>query len=330
MSTMQALLLSSPSGPSALALGKATIPDPIPGFVRLRVEAVGLNPVDAGLTGGGHPDWSWPHIGGLDAAGVVDEVGEGVDGSLIGRRVAVHSDLRRDGAFAQFMLADARALARIPDDLTAVTAAALPCAGMTAYQCVVRRLHVAPGQTVLVTGGNGGVGGFAIQLAKAAGARVIATASSRFDRLGELGADATVDYRADNAFDEIRGLAGDAGIDAIIDTVSPENASREVALLNHTGGIACVAGRATFDAVPPFGISPSIHEISLGAAYAAGRPAHVADLSTMLTDLLARVDAGALNPQLSRVIELAHVPDALAEIERRHIAGKIVAVVDQV
>lgn len=215
--------------------------------------------------------------------------------------------------------------AGVPDGLDSASAAALPCAGMTAYQAIVRRLHVRSGDTVLVTGGNGGVGGFAIQLVRAAGARVISTASSRFERLRVLGAAETVDYRDPDMLAAIRGLAGPDGIDAIVDTVGEGSATELLPLLNHAGGIACIAGRAVPAAVRPFGIAPSVHEIALGAAYSAGDDKHVRNLGTMLAELMDRVATGQLDPMVSRVIASEEIPDALEEIGRRHVAGKIVA-----
>ncbi|MER6084934.1 alcohol dehydrogenase catalytic domain-containing protein [Streptomyces sp. NPDC001833] len=133
--------------------GRPSVPDPGPGQFRVRVEACGLNPLDYQVAVGGHLEWAWLHVLGLDVAGRVDAVGDGVTGILPGQRVAFHGDLRRPGGLAEYALADAPTVAVVPDELSAVTAAAMPCAGMTAYQAVVRRLHVKAGDTVLVTAG---------------------------------------------------------------------------------------------------------------------------------------------------------------------------------
>lgn len=140
------------------------------------MEACELNPVDNQVAAG-HPDWSWPHVLGLDVAGIVDTAGEGVTGVRPGQRVAFHGDLRRPGGLAEYTLAEAAVLAPVPATPCAATAAALPCAGMTAHQAIVRRLHVTSADTVLVTGGADGAGGFAVQFAARAGARVITTAT---------------------------------------------------------------------------------------------------------------------------------------------------------
>ncbi|MCX5317647.1 hypothetical protein [Streptomyces sp. NBC_00154] len=131
--------------------------------------------------------------------GIVDALGADVTSTRIGQRIAHHSDLRRQCGLAQYAVAEAAVLAAVPARLDAVAAAALPCAAMTAYQAVVRRLRVEPGDTVLVTGGAGGVGGFAVQLASLAGGHVIATASTwNADHVLGLGAHEVFDYHSED------------------------------------------------------------------------------------------------------------------------------------
>ncbi|MGI5461024.1 alcohol dehydrogenase catalytic domain-containing protein [Streptomyces sp. CA-249302] len=203
--TMRALVLDRPGTPDTLRPADLPVPEPGPGEVGVRVAACGLNRVDYQVAAGGHPDWVCRHVLGLDVAGTVDAVGDEVKGLSPGQRGAGHGDLRRPGGLAEFTLADASTLAVVPDGLDLATAAALPCAGMTAYQAVVRRLRVAEGDTVLVTAGAGGVGGFAVQLAARAGARVIATASAHnAEHVRKLGAHEVVDYRAEDVTARVR------------------------------------------------------------------------------------------------------------------------------
>lgn len=324
LTSMQALVLATAGGPSALRAERLPMPVVAPGHVRVRVDACGLNPVDVGLSRGGNPAWDWPHVLGLDIAGTIDEVSSG-SGWQVGMRVAFHGDLRTNGGLAEYAVADELALAPIPDGLDSASAAAIPCAGMTAYQAVISRLRVAAGDTVVVAGGNGGVAGFAIQLAARAGARVIATASSHHDRLRSLGAHEVIDYRHPDAVARIRSAAGDSGIDAVVDAVGSANATAHLPLLNYSGGIACVAGRADLSVVPAFTTAPSVHEIALGAAYSAGRAADRKSLGNVLRELLGLAAAGELDPTLTRVIGIAEVPDALESLGSRRTVGKIVA-----
>lgn len=323
---MRALLLHRPGPPDTLRLAELPPPEPGPGQVRVRVEACGLNPVDYRLAAAGHRDWVWPHVLGLDVVGLVDAVGEGVTRTRIGQRVAYHGDLRHRGGLADHALADAAVLAEVPSGLNAATAAALPCAGMTAYQAVIRRLRVSEGDTVLVTGGAGGVGGFAVQLAALAGARVIATASAHnTGHVLGLGAEAVIDYRTEDVPRRVRELTGGRGVDAVVDTVGADSATANLRLLTHGGGIAAVAGRPDPNAVAPFTTAPSVHEIALGAAYPHGDARARGDLAHMLTDLLALAAEKRIDPMLTCTFALSEVPDALAELAERHVRGKLVA-----
>ncbi|WP_394162294.1 zinc-binding dehydrogenase [Galactobacter valiniphilus] len=304
------------------------MPEPGPGQVLVRVHAIGLNPVDADLVAGGNPEWSWPHTPILDAAGVVELVGEGVTAWTPGDRVAAHGDLRRQGAAAQFALFDEEVLARIPEKLTFEQAAALPCAGMTAYQAVHRRLHVALGEGVLITGATGGVGGYAVQLAREAGARVVALASRDQDAVLQLGAHEVIDYRAPDAAERILQANGGRPLDAVVDVVGPASVAANVSLLTHAGGIACVAGLPNPADFETFGVSPSLHEISLGAAYSHGELRHRQDLSTMLGELMCLTASGRLTVPIAQVIGLDDVDAALTSLRERHTRGKIVALLD--
>lgn len=323
---MRALVLTAPGSFDHLAQAEVPVPEPGPGQVRVRVEAVGLNPVDAWLVlGEGEPSWDWPHIPGLDVAGVVDAVGPEVTGLAVGDRVANHGDLRKPGGLAEWVVVDALTAARIPDGLDAVTAAALPCAGMTAYQAVVRRLHVGPDDTVLVTAGAGGVGGFAVQLAALAGARVIATASAaNHDRVRALGASDVIDYRSEDVAARVHELTAGRGVDGVVDTLGGDSATANLRLLVFGGGIACVAGRAELSAIEPFTIAPSVHEIALGAAHAHGDLAARRHLSSDLEVLLRLVAEGRLAPMVERVLPLADTPAALAALAGRHVSGKLI------
>lgn len=319
---MRALTLPHPGGPSAPTVADAPMPTPTHGEVRVRVAACGLNPVDVSLSHRGHPDWTYPHILGLDVAGTIDAIGEGVTGWSVGDRVAYHGDLRKSGGLAQYAVTEAYALARIPDSVPFVDAAALPCAGMTAWQAI-DRLRLGAGDTILVTAGNGGVGGFAIQLAALRGARVVTTASSDAQRLHRLGATTVVDYTRKDVGDALRAASTD-GFDGIVDTVGSANATGLLEHLAFAGGIACIAGRPDLAALPPFGGAPSIHLIALGAAHAAGTAKDKVALSSMLDGLLSLVTERRLDPMVTATCDLDGASGALAEIEGRHVHGKLV------
>lgn len=323
---MRALLLDRPGPPSSLRLGEVPRPTPGVGEVLVRVDAVGLNPVDYQIASGGHSAWTYPHIPGLDIAGVIQDTGCAPDGRVpAGTRVVWHQDLRRPGGLAAFVTAPVDVLAVVPPRISMTVAASLPCAGMTAYQAVVRRLQVRRGQYALVQGGAGGVGGFAVQLLAAAGARVVATASpSNHAYVCGLGAHTVLDYRRADLAAALRAATAERGFDAVVDTVSPSSAAQGLLLLHHGGGLAAVAGRPSLDTVEPFGIAPSLHEIALGAAYTHGDAEDRVELAGMLTELLRLVDEGTLIPLPIETVQLADTPDALDRLAQRHVRGKIV------
>lgn len=334
---MKALLLDAPTPPedlpSALHLAEIDAPEPGPGQVRLHVEALGLNPVDWKVARSGHRAWSWPHVLGLDIAGTIDAFGPYSDrlrsDLAPGMRVALHHDLRAQGGLAEFVIVDALALAPIPDSVSDVSAAALPCAGMTALQAL-RRLHLSAGEYVFITAGTGGVGGYAIQLAKAAGLHVITSASpDKTEIVRALGADHVIDYRALAGPEDIALAArsftpDERGVDGVIDTIGPASATANLHALAFQGGLSAVGGRPDLALFPDFGLSPTINEISLGAAYSHGTPRDRHRLAQDLQLLLDDVQAARLDPRVIRVVTLEEAGEAYAEIATGHSAGKIV------
>lgn len=322
---MRALLLEATGTPDTLHLGELPTPSPGPGEVRIKVEACGLNPSDYQRAEYGIQEWDWPAVLGLDVVGIVDAVGTDVTTVETGERVAYHGDIRERGGFAEYTIADAIVLARVPDTVSPTQAAALPSAGLTAYQSIVRRLRVGADDTVLITGGAGGVGGFAVQLASLAGARVFATeAGSNADRVRKLGAEVAIDFATENIKERVSELTEGRGVDVVLDTINTASATAHLDLLAFEGRIATTAGRPDMDALPPFSVGPAVHEIALGAAHTTGDPRARASLSTMLTELLALVAAGKIDAMLSRTISIEEVPAALTELAGRKVTGKLV------
>lgn len=175
-------------------------PRPVPGprQVLVKVAGTSFNPVDAGIRGGYLSEVyqvNFPHIPGVDVAGAVAELGEHVQGWKIGDAVVAFLPLDADGAAAEYALVPAESLAAAPTSVPLADAAALPEAALTAWQALFEIAGLTDGQTILINGASGGVGGYAIQLAKQAGAVVTATAKARdAARLRGLGADRIVDY----------------------------------------------------------------------------------------------------------------------------------------
>lgn len=196
---MRAITQQSFGGPEVLQVVERPVPVPGPGQVLVRVQAIGTNPVDAFVRSGGYPLLGEPpFVLGWDLAGVIEQVGPGVTRPVVGEAVfGMPAFPAAAQAYAEYVVAAADELAPIPDGLDTVRAAALPLAGLTAWQCLVTAADVQPGQHVLVHGAGGGVGHLAVQIAKARGAVVSATASQgKAAFVKELGADTVIDYRA--------------------------------------------------------------------------------------------------------------------------------------
>ncbi len=323
---MKALVLDRPGKPDVLYLTEVDKPTPGKGEVRVRVQAVGLNPVDYKLAATGYPGWKFPFILGLDIAGVIDAVGPDVDDWSEGDPVYYLGDLRRPGGYGQYTIASTAALAWMPENMNPVEAAALPCAGFTAYQALYRKLRVQKDRTILIHSGSGGVGSYAIQLAKAAGLSVIASCSAHnFEFVKRLGAEQTIDYKNNDVPSVAKSLTDGRGVDYVLDSVSSESARKNMDALAFGGEIACVAGLPDMSDVPPFQRALSVHEIALGAAYSSGDEVAVADLGRMGRELAALVAKAKIRPTVQEVIALEEIPEALVRLSNRHVRGKIVA-----
>jgi len=305
-------------------------PSPGPGEILVRMEAVGLNPVDYKLAKNGWPDWDWPHVTGVDGAGTVAALGEGVTRWAEGDRVAFHLSMGGPGCFAEAACVAAHAASAIPDGVAATTAAALPCAGLTAWQMVHRKLPQPQGdETVLVHAGAGGVGGFAIQFCRRLGLRVVTTCSPANDqRVTDLGADAVIHYAEEDVTARLRELTDGRGADWILALV--DRATTTVDLterLAHNGHIACAVGRPDLDGLKPFTTVPSIHEIALSACHLAGDRRGQEDLARMGEELIALVAAGEIDPMVTEVLPFDAIPEGFRRLAERHVPGKLVATV---
>ncbi|KAA0098756.1 NADP-dependent oxidoreductase [Mycolicibacterium sp. P1-18] len=252
---MKALRYHRYGDSSVLDYEDAPKPVPGPGQVLIEVAATSFNPVDAGIRGGYLAEVyaiAFPHTPGVDVSGTVAEIGAGVQGWNVGDAVVALLPLDADGAAAQYALAAAESLAAAPTSVELADAAALPVAGLTAWQSLFEIAGLTAGQTVLVNGASGAVGGYAVQLAKEAGAVVTATATERdADRLRGYGADRIVDYldytqspvvvegapfdvvlnlvsTTDEQTDALIGLVADGGVHVGTMVFGPKNPERGV------------------------------------------------------------------------------------------------------
>jgi NADPH2:quinone reductase len=241
---MRAIVLSRFGAPDVLELRDIPRPKPGPGELLVRVIAAGTNPVDAKIRAAGH--WAkipLPAVIGYDAAGIVEEVGPGVTEFKPGDEVFYTPEIfgNPNGSYAEYERVPAAIVAHKPRGLTFAEAAAIPLAGGTAWECVVRRMAIRPGETILIHGAAGGVGTFAVQFAKAAGARVLGTASpEHHDYLRQLGADVTIDYHTADAAKVALEETEGRGVDLAFDINGDNLVSRCLPGLRPFGRIACI------------------------------------------------------------------------------------------
>ncbi len=323
---MKALILEKSGSPDCLKIAEQPVPEPANGEIRVKVMAVGLNPVDYQTAEWGHISWKWPHILGLDVAGTVDVVGSGVTHWRSGDRVLYHGDLSKPGGYAEFAIAPAHIIARIPDGVNFEDAAAIPCAGYTAWQILSRKIPVSQGQTMLVHGGAGGVGGFAIQLGRLLDLNVITTCSAaNFSVVEALGAGHPIDYRNEDVTARVMEITHGRGVDIAINTIDGESATEDLNRLAFGGHLACVAGLPDFNRIEPFTRAISIHESALGGAHLSGDRAAQADLAEMGNELMEWVRDGKITSMLSKLVSLEEIPQSLTDLSQRHVKGKIVA-----
>ncbi|MDX0632658.1 zinc-binding dehydrogenase [Sinorhizobium medicae] len=324
---MKAIVLPGPQAQiDNVTLTDLPTPEPGPGELRIKVIAVSINPVDWKLTFDHKPEWTYPHVLGLDAAGVIDAVGRGVEGWKAGDRAVVHNNLWKPGVFAEYCLAPAHATSRLPGSVNFTDAAAIPCAGYTAYQALFRKARLEAGQTILIQGANGGVGGFATQLAHQAGATVIALARpEHFAAVRGFGADIVFDYRDADLLHKVRAeTEGGDGVDVMLEVVNPGDARKSLAFLHYNGHLVSIDPLPVMTEVPSYTYAASIHEVALGGAYHAGHLPTQRDFARIGDDMMARLAAGKLDPMVEEIVALGDIPDALRRLRRRDVTGKIV------
>src|SRR6266849_6915345 len=196
--TMKAIVVHEYGGPEVLKYEDAPRPEPKEDEILVRVIAAGVNPVDSAPRSARFAQFlgiKLPAIPGYDIAGVVEKTGTKITKFKAGDAIYAYVDLKRGGGYAEFAIVTEKEAAPKPKSLTFVEAAAVPVVAETAWQALIDTAKLGAGETVLIHGGSGGVGTFAIQIAKARGAKVIATASTRNqDLLKQLGADVAIDY----------------------------------------------------------------------------------------------------------------------------------------
>jgi NADPH:quinone reductase len=321
---MQAILAREFGGPEVLKL--EDVPDPAAGRgqVRVRVHAAGVNPYDTYMRAGGYaikPDL--PYTPGADAAGVVDQVGDGVAHWRVGDRVYVSGTAagKAHGAYAQYAVCTPEQVHRLPDRISFTQGAGLFVPYVTAWRALFGRANTRAGDTVLIHGASGGVGVAATQFAVAAGATVIGTAGSAdgLEVVRAQGAHHAVNHRRAGYLDEIAGLAGGRGPDVILEMLANVNLDHDLTVIAPGGRIAVIGnrGRVEIDARKIMSKDVSVFGLALwGIPPDEVRRAHQA--------ISAGLQSGALNPVVGTEMPLKEAAAAHQKVMEPGARGKIV------
>ena len=278
--------------------------------VLVEVHAVAVNPIDWKIRAGYLQDYlpfDMPIVFGWDVSGVVKKVGAQVTDFIVGDGVLARADLKKPGAFAEMIAIEEAQLVKKPENVPFEEAAAIPLAGMTAWQMLFDKVDLKTGETVLIHGGAGGIGTFAVQLAKRAGAHVVTTASgSNKDFLLAMGVDEFIDYKKED-FQRVVD-----GVDVVVDLIGGEVLERSYKVLRQGGRLVSVAEKPDQEKAKKMGITASYLNSKIKIA--------------QLEELVGLASTGELKVVLAEVLPftLEGVKQAHALSETRHARGKII------
>jgi NADPH:quinone reductase len=317
---MKAIRVGEFGGPDVLRLVEAPDLKPGPGQVVVRVKAAGVNPVDTYIRSGTHAvKPPLPYTPGMDAAGDVEAIGEGVGKVGAGDRVYVGGTL--SGAYAEQVLCNESQVHRLPERISYAQGAAVNVPYATAYRALFQRAKARAGESVLVHGASGGVGIASVQLARAAGLKVIGTGGTGEGRklVANEGAHHVLDHRAANYLDEVLALTGGQGVDVILEMLANVNLGNDLKLLAKFGRVVVIGNRGS---------------VEINARDAMGRDALILgmtlfnaterELASIHAALVAGLENQTLRPVVGQEIPLADAPRAHQAVMEPGAYGKIV------
>ena len=308
---MKAVRFHATGGPEVLRYEDAEQPVPGAGEVRIQVAGSAYNPADGGIRGGFLPiPVTLPHVPGYDVSGTIDALGDGVEGLTVGENVVGFIPMNADGSAAQYVVAPASALVKAPVRIPLADAAGLPSVGLTASQALFEAGQLKAGQRVLINGAGGPVGGYAVQLAKRAGAYVIATASPRSSEIVKAaGADEIIDHTATSVLDAVT-----EQVDVLLNLapITPDGFSALVARVRDGGVVVSTTPTVT---------TPGDEKRNVRAATIFVHPD-----ADVLSHLVALIDSGDLHVEIAQRVPLSELPAIHQQAEAGQIHGKVVAV----
>lgn len=316
---MKAIRIHGFGGPEVMRLEEVPYLHPDPGQAVVTVKAIGVNPVDCYIRAGLYGERTFPFIPGLDAAGVVAEVGPGVSRLKVGDRVYAAGSL--SGAYAEQLLCQEAQLHPLPSNVSYSQGAALGVPYATAFRALFQRARAVPGETVLIHGGTGGVGTAAIQFARAAGLMVIATGGTERGRAlaAEQGAHHVLDHHAPGYLEEVPQLTGGRGVDVVIEFLANVNLGKDLPLLAPGGRVAVVGSRGTVEINPRDAMSRDASVVAMSLFNASSR-----ELAIIHAAIGAGLENGTLRPVIGRELPLEQAAQAHEAVMAPGAYGKIV------
>jgi len=306
--TMKAIVAHEYGGPDVLKYEDVPRPEPKEDQILVRVIAAGVNPVDGMIRSGMFAKYEktvFPIILGADIAGVVEKAGSKITKFKASDPVFAYVSLKNGGGYAEYAVATEVEAAAKPKSLSYVEAAAVPVVALTAWQALIDTAKLSAGQTVLIHGGSGGVGTSAIQIAKARGAKVIATASTaNQDLLKQLGADVAIDYTKQK-FEDVA-----TDVDVVLDSVGKDTLARSYGVVKKGGFIVSIVGRPDPAELEKHGIR--------------GASISVEPNSSELAEIGRLIDEKKIKVIVSQTFPVAEAAKAQEQIATHHTRGKIV------
>ena len=322
---MKAILVREFGLPDVMKVEEVPAPAPGPGQVLVRVKAAGVNPVDTYIRAGTYARKpSLPYTPGTDFAGVVEALGTGVTAIAAGARVYGIRPAAGSGALAELTVSDESAVFPLPDGVSFQQGAAIGVPYGTAWRALFIRARARAGETVLVHGGSGGVGTAAIQIARAHGLRVIATAGTAAGTalVGEQGAHDVLNHRDAGYMEQILPLTGGRGVDVVLEMLANVNLDRDLDLLAMHGRVVVIGnrGRIEIDPRKTMGKDGAILGMTLFNATAA-------ELREIHAGVVAGLENGSLKPVVGRELPLAEAANAHTAVMQPGAFGKIVVII---
>ncbi len=295
---------------------------PGPGQVLIKVLAAGVNPVDCYIRSGLYPlKPSLPYTPGMDGAGVVESVGEGVTRTAVGERVYVAGTV--SGSYAEKTICAESRVFPLPENVSFEKGAGLGVPYGAAYRALFQRAHALPGEAVLVHGASGGVGIAAVQISRAAGMRVMGTASTEKGRhlVSEQGAHHVFDHRAPDHLERLLEATGGNGVDVILEMLANANLGKDLGILAPNGRVVIIGSRGTVEIDPRDVMRRDAAILGMMNLNASER-----DIFSIHAALRAGLENGSLNPVVGNKIPLSDATRAHHEIMESDAYGKIVLI----